>query len=155
MKTLFKHKTLFQYLIFCKFWQHLHPNSPLLLSALEDHKTGIASRKFIQIAWFQATPVNNFTKITFTPICWFIYFYLSFNYLCHHVSKVRLKYHNEESTTSHFRPAFIIKVLFFGTMSIVYLGIFQWEKEIKISSILKQCLVIFLTICFTCLLQEF
>jgi len=36
-----------------------------------------------------------------------------------------LKYHNEKSTTSHFRPAFIIKVLFFGTMSIVYLGIFQ------------------------------
>jgi hypothetical protein len=36
-----------------------------------------------------------------------------------------LKYHNEESTTSHFGPAFIIKVLFFGTMSIVYLGIFQ------------------------------
>ena len=102
-----------------------------MLSALEDHKTGIASRKFIHFAWFQATPVNNFTKITFTPICWFIYFYLSFNYLCHHVSKVRLKYHNEESTTSHFRPAFIIKVLFFGTMSIVYLGIFQWEKEIK------------------------
>ena len=97
------------------------------------------------MAWFQATPVNNFTKITFTPIYWFIYFYLSFNYwiYCHHVLNVRSKYHNEESTTSHFRPAFIIKVLFFGTMSIVYLGIFQWEKEIKISSILKQCLVIF------------